>query len=289
MVYNLIHTVFVMQLPWHWECRGDGGCAGGRERSQREGPVVAEGGGVDLAQRLLLPLPTHQLWIQDPPWKVCPGLPAGTGILSAAQHADCALISQDAGLLLGAWKIGDTQWTTTAREADDCVQMYFPFHQHSSQTPGSWERTSRLCSPLISTCHCSAETSRKGFWMPNLDNEHQMLMFIFKYWHTTYAIKHTVWVFGFHCECPRDQKQKWEGKQRNRAMELARSVQCFCKKYLRTSGHCSWFKIMSWLQKLGNTHGSFTIAAPRWWEPGWLIFHIFYNEDVLLYDQGENV
>ena len=191
MVYNLIHTVFVMQLPWHWECPGDGGCAGGRERSQREGPVVAEGGGVDLAQRLLLPLPTHQLWIQDPPWKACPGLPAGTGILSAAQHADCPLTSQDAGLLLGAWKIGYMQWRTTAREADDCVQMYFPFHQHSSQAPGSWERKSRLCSPLISTCHCSAETSRKGFWMPNLDNEHQMLMFIFKYWHTTYLLLNT--------------------------------------------------------------------------------------------------
>lgn len=168
MVYNLIHRVLVMQLPW--QCHGDGGCAVGRERSQREGPVAVEGGGVDLAQRLLLPLPTHQLWIQDPPWKACPGLPAGMGILSAAQHPDCPLTSQDAGLLLGAWIIGDTQWRATAREADDCVQIYFPFHQHSSQTPGSWERKSCLCSQLISTCHYSAETSRKDFWVPNLEN-----------------------------------------------------------------------------------------------------------------------
>ena len=115
-------------------------------------------------------------------------------------------------------------------------------------------------------------------------------MFIFKYWHTTYSLLNTVWVLGLIVNA---QGTKNKNENENRETEQPNMPGLFSASVrhiqLRTSGHCSWFKIVSWLQKLGNTHGSFTIAAPRWWEPGWLIFHIFYNEDVLLYDQGENV
>lgn len=56
--------------------------------------------------------------------------------------------------------------------------------QQSSKTPQSPEGTSHACAPRSFVLSITAGTAGKGFWIPPLENQHQMLMLIFKYLHT---------------------------------------------------------------------------------------------------------
>ena len=172
----------------------DGGCAEEREQSQREGPVVGEGGEGDLSQRL--PLPPRPLPPTPAPkapdsrssplaYPVCrvgcwaavccsapwlPFMPLLTSWDSGMQDS-CLVPGRQAG----------TQWRTTAREAGDwlCANVLpLPPTKRALRPPGSWGYKSCLCSQLISTSHHSAGTSGKGWWMPNLEKQHPMLGFI---------------------------------------------------------------------------------------------------------------
>lgn len=208
MVPNCHYGCWVTYLPWltisfHWEARGGQGCEwpvltrmgaaeGARlgQQSQRSGPGAGEGADGALSQRLPLPCPL-QLLIQEPPHR--PVLPAAW---AAGLAASCSSALWPPSI--PHWPL----WIQGCRPPARCLEARRPSvknccwsgrgltaeHTCPSTNRALDPRALRIqvLSVLPTQFHYAAlcQNFRRGFWVPNLEKQ-QMLMFIFKYWHTT--------------------------------------------------------------------------------------------------------